>query len=218
MARARASKKRRERGKRLNPVNYILRDTWRNKSRTSLSIAGLAALSFLFVLFSSMQSGLEEYSSDDEGLPTEEENDLVLVKDVLDNWIYLVTVLCWALMVLVVANTSGITVVERKGELATLRALGINSFQVSLLVTGATAIIVFSGIAIGTVIGLASIPILDGASLDLLGGGVGFPFSFDIRTVLITLIIGTVSGVLGMIPPLIMINRSQPAEVLRDVG
>lgn len=201
------------------PINYILRDSWRKRSRTILSIAGLAALSFLFVLFSSMQEGLSEYSPDeDEESSIEEKTDLLLVKEVMDNWIYLISILCWTLMVLVVANTSGITVIERKHELATLRAIGLSGTQVSLLVIGGMAIVVYSGIISGMLLGIAFIPLLDGANLVLWEGGIGFPFAFNINTVLITLGLGTVSGIIGMIPPLIMINRSTPAEVLRDAG
>ena len=216
MARSRGSITEKKTGKRLNPVTYILKETWRNKSRTSLSIAGLAALSFLFVIFSSMQAGLEEYASGDTGIPTQEDNDLILVKEVMDNWIYLITILCWTLMVLVVTNTSGINEKKRKGELATLRALGLSSFQVSSLIIGGMALIIYGGIAAGTILGIVCIPILDGVSLDLMGGGLAFPFSFDPNTILVTLLIGTVSGVVGMIPPVIIINRSRPAEVLRD--
>ncbi|MGA1821648.1 MAG: ABC transporter permease [Thermoplasmatota archaeon] len=201
------------------PIDYILRDSWRKRSRTILSIAGLAVLSFLFVLFASMQEGLSDYDPDeDEEHTLQEKEDLLLIKDVMNKWIYLISILCWTLMVLVVANTSGITVIERKHELATLRAIGLSGIQVSLLVIGGMAVVVYSGIISGMLLGIAFIPILDGANLVLWEAGTAFPFSFNVNTILITLGIGTVSGIIGLIPPLVMVNRSAPAEVLRDAG
>ena len=111
-----------------------------------------------------------------------------------------------------------ITVIERKHELATLRALGLSGFQVSFLVIGGMALIVYTGIISGMLLGIAFIPILDGANIVLWEEGIGFPFAFNFRTVLITLGLGTVSGIIGLIPPLVMVNRSAPAEVLRDAG
>jgi len=204
---------------RLTPTGYILRDTWRNRSRTLMSMAGIAALSLLFVVFSSMETGLEEYfSEDDTGVPTEERQELFQVKEVMDDWVYLITLLCWVLMVLVVANTSIITVVERRFELASLRALGISSFQVSLLISGSMGIIVIGGVLAGLVIGAVSVPLLNGANLAIQGDGIDIPLTLHPLTILYTLLLGLVSGVIGLVPPISMISRSSPLEVLRNAG
>jgi hypothetical protein len=205
--------------KKLTPAGYILRDTWRNRSRTLMSMAGIAALSLLFVIFSSMESGLDDYfEEDDTGVPPEERQELFQVKEVMDDWVYLITLLCWVLMVLVVANTSIITVVERKFELASLRALGISSFQVSLLISGSMGIIVMGGVMAGLILGAISVPLLNGANLALLGGGIDLPLTLDPLTILYTLLLGLISGVVGLVPPLSMISRSSPLEVLRNAG
>jgi ABC-type lipoprotein release transport system permease subunit len=205
--------------KRLTPGGYILRDTWRNRSRTLMSMAGIAALSLLFVIFSSMETGLDEYfEEDDTGVPPEERQELYQVREVMDDWVYLITLLCWVLMVLVVANTSVITVVERRFELASLRALGISSFQVSLLITGSMGIIVMGGVLTGLVLGAVSVPLLNEANLALLGGGIDLPLTLDPMTIIYTILLGLVSGVVGLVPPLSMISRSSPLEVLRNAG
>ncbi len=205
--------------KKLTPAGYILKDTWRNRSRTLMSMAGIAALSLLFVIFSSMETGLDEYfEEDDTGVPPEERQELYQVREVMDDWVYLITLLCWVLMVLVVANTSIITVVERKFELASLRALGISSFQVSLLISGSMGIIVMGGVLTGLILGAISVPLLNEANLALLGGDIDLPLTLDPMTIIYTLLLGLVSGLVGLVPPLSMISRSSPLEVLRNAG
>lgn len=205
--------------KRLTPIGYILRETWRNRSRTFFSIAGIASLALLFILFSSMDEGLKDYfEKETEGVPSDESKELFKVKQVMDDWVYLISVLCWALMVLVVANTATITVVERKLELGSLRAIGISSVQVSFLVIGSMMLIVASGIASGLIASLILIPVLDIANLSILGGGLDLPLVYDPVSILNTLLLGLGSGALGLIPPLLMIIRSSPMEVLRDAG
>ena len=200
----------------MNPLLYILKDSWRKRSRTIFSMAGIASLSFLFILFTSMDRGLEEYFEDDIGEPTEEAKALHKLYTVLDKWVFLISALCWTLMVLVIANTSIIMVVERRVELATLRALGIKSIQVSLLVAGTMGIILYSGLIAGTALGALSVPLLDSVEFAFWGSGVGFPLSLDTNTLLLTFSIGTLAGLVGLIPPVVIINRLKPAEVLRD--
>lgn len=199
------------------PVGYMTRDIWRNRSRTILAMAGIASLTLLFVLFTSMDRGLEEFFEDESaGVPSEEEKDLFEVKEVMDNWTYLITIICGILMVLVVANTSIITVVERKYELASLRALGISSFQVSMLVIGSMLVIVAGGLISGLALGLLFIPLLDSANLSILGQGIGLPFEMDLTTVLYVIGLGSLSSLIGLSPPIMMINRQSPLEVLRN--
>lgn len=204
--------------KKLTPFQYILRETWRKRSRTLMSIAGIASLALLFILFSSMDAGLEEYfRNETEGVPSEESKELYEVRQVMDDWVYLITVLCWVLMLLVIANTAIITVVERRFELASLRALGISSVQVSLLVIGSMMIIVVGGIAGGLILGAALVPLLDYANLSL-GGNVDLPLALDPVSFINIILLGLLSGAMGLLAPLLMIIRSSPLEVLRDAG
>ncbi len=205
-----------ERKVRFGPVSYVFKEVWRNRSRTLMSISSIAALSFLFVLFMSMESGFEDFFEDDTGVPSEDQKDLFEVKGVMEQWIYLITGLCMVLMVLVVANTGVITVIERKQELASLRAMGIPSLKVGLLVGGSLALILYGGIFSGTILGLVSIPLLDRVNITLAADGIGFPFAFEWRTIFYIITIGTVSGAVGSSMPLFLMLRSSPLEVLRD--
>jgi putative ABC transport system permease protein len=181
-----------------------------------MSLSSIAGLSFLLVMFMSMDRGFDDFFEDDTGVPSEEQKELFQVKEVMDNWVYLISALCMVLMVLVVANTGIITVIERKRELASLRALGISMPKVAFLVAGSLSIILYGGLIAGTAFGIACIPVLDRVNLSLTSGGIGFPFSFDPRTVLFSLIIGTFAGVIGSSLPLLLMIRSSPLEVLRD--
>ena len=183
-----------------------------------MSVAGIASLTLLFLLFSSMDAGLEEYfQNETDGVPTEESKELFEVKQVMDDWVYLITVLCWVLMLLVIANTAIITVVERRFELASLRALGISSVQVSTLVIGSMMIIVVGGILIGLVLGSLIVPLLDHINLSI-GGNVDLPFALDPVSFANVVLLGLLSGSLGLLAPLMMIIRSSPLEVLRNAG
>ena len=181
-----------------------------------MSLSSIAALSILFVIFMSMDQGFSDFFEDDIGVPSEEQKELYEVKGVMENWVYLISALCMALMVLVVANTGIITVLERKQELATLRAIGISLPKVAMLVAGSLSIILYGGVLIGTVLGMACIPILDRVNVSLFSNGIGFPFSFDPSTIVLSLLIGTGAGLLGSSLPLFILTQSSPMEVLRD--
>ena len=203
---------------RMGPLQYVLKDAWRKRSRSILSMGGVAALSFLFVIFSSMDEGLDRYfeGRNDIGEPTAEEKTLNSLRDVMQDWTYLISVMCLILMILVVANTAAITVVERKVELATLRAVGLKGHQVYMMVLGSMFILVYGGVAAGTILGAASVPLLDQVEFAFWGDGIGFPMALDPIIILYVIGIGTISGILGMAPPLLLIRLSSPSEVLRN--
>jgi ABC-type lipoprotein release transport system permease subunit len=204
--------------RKLTPAGYILRETWRKRSRTIMSMAGIASLTLLFILFSSMDAGLDDYFENEaEGVPSEESKELFQVKQVMDDWVYLITLLCWILILLVIANTAIITVVERRAELATLRALGISSTQVSMLVIGSMMLIVVGGLSLGMILGVVTVPLLDMANLTI-GTNVDLPLMIDPMSFMNILLLGLLSGALGLLAPLMMIIRSSPLEVLRNVG
>jgi putative ABC transport system permease protein len=121
------------------------------------------------------------------------------------------------LILLVIANTAIITVVERRSELSTLRALGVSSFQVSFLVIGSMMIIVIGGLVSGIILGIATVPILDQANISI-GTNVDLPLVLDPISFVYILVLGSISGALGLLAPLLMIIRSSPLEVLRNAG
>jgi len=204
-------------GKRvLSPARYMIKDLWRNRSRVVLSTSGMVALVFTMVLFSSLQNGLEDYLSGKEGVPDREEIELEQVGAAMDRWILVIVPLCAILLALVVANTSMINVMERRFELATLRALGLSTSQVFALVTGAMGAQLMIGVAFGSVLGMVATLMLDGVPLSIAGGGLGLPMSFDRDMFVILLLITAVSAVVGMMFPLFMITRARPQEVLRN--
>jgi ABC-type lipoprotein release transport system permease subunit len=192
-----------------------LKDLWRNRSRALFSMSGMACLALLLVLFSSMRAGLDGYF-DGSGVPTEREKDLYEVKKVLDKWVYLVGVLCLLLFALIVANTATINVLERKFELATLRAIGLSSPQVLFLLIGSIALQLVIGTSIGAAVGLAMTPVLDDTAISLGGGGLGIPFAIDPSVFLSLLGIVAVAGAVGSVPPLVLARLGRPQEVLRN--
>lgn len=202
----------------MGPVQYVLKDAWRKRSRSILSMGGVAALAFLFVIFSSMDEGLDRYfeGRNDIGEPTQEEKTLNSLRDVMHDWTYLISVMCLILMILVVANTAAITVVERKVELATLRAVGLKGHQVYMMVLGSMFILLYGGVAVGTILGAICVPLLDMVEFAFWGDGIGFPMALDPIIILYVVGIGTISGLFGMAPPLLLIRLSSPSEVLRN--
>lgn len=201
---------------RFGPGRYILKDVWRNRSRTFMSVSSIAALSFLFVIFASMDNGFDEMFEDDVGVPSREMVELQPAKLVMENWVLLITGMCVVLMVLIIANTGLITVVERRTELASLRAIGISAPKVSMLVGGSLGIILYSGLVLGTLLGLAAVPVLDRTNLNIFSEGIGFPFKFDMMIFIQLVLLGTISGIVGSLFPLFMMFRNSPLEVLRD--
>lgn len=205
-------------GKRvLTPGRYIVKDLWRNRSRSIFSMSGMAALAFLIVIFSSIDAGLEDYFRGRVGEPTEEEKELFEVKRVMDHWTYLVAILCTILFALIVTNTASLHIMERRFEIATLRAIGLSHFEVSALMASSMLLLMAVGTASGAALGAMSAPFLDEASLSIGGGGLGIPLLLDASVIALLGVIVVVAGLLGMLPPLIMMNRKSPHEVLRDV-
>ena len=202
--------------RRFGPVRYVLKDALRNMSRTMASLMSIASLTFLFIVFSSLQAGLDEHFKEDIGAPSMEDDQLYEIREVLESWTFLITSMCYIMTALVVANTTAMNVSERRVELASLRAVGLGNPQVFLLVCGSTASVLYPGMLIGLITGVSVVPLLDGAGLSVLSGGMPLPFSLSWAAVLRALALGTVSGAIGLAPPLLMISWSRPAEVLRN--
>jgi putative ABC transport system permease protein len=116
----------------------------------------------------------------------------------------------------VIANTLSITVAQRAREFATLRTLGATVRQVRLtvvlegLVTGlvASAIGLFAGLGLAK--GLESLFDALGASLPLTG------LVFATRTVIVSLVVGTVVTVLASLAPAIRATRVPPIAAVRE--
>ena len=176
----------------------------------------MAALAFLIVIFASVGAGLDDYFKDRTGEPSEREKDLFEVKRVMDRWIYLIGILCTILFALIVTNTATITVIERRMELATLRALGLSLPQVSFLVAGSMALQMILGTALGAAGGIIVAPFMDDAALALGGEGIGIPLSLDTSVFATLIAIVMAAGAVGIIPPLYIMGKRSPQEVLRD--
>jgi putative ABC transport system permease protein len=207
------------RGRVISPGRYIGKDLWRNRSRSLFSISGMACLALLLVLFTSMRAGLSDYFDESGvGEPSQREKDLYMVKEVLDKWVYLIGVLSLILFALIVANTATINVLERKFELATLRAIGMSSLQVYSLLIGSILVQLVIGTAIGSSIGAALAYFLDDTAISFGGEGVGIPFRIDLTVFYMLFGVVALAGIIGSIPPLILANIGRPQEVLRNAG
>jgi len=119
-------------------------------------------------------------------------------------------------MSLVVANAIGISVRERRGEMAILKVLGYQPWQIMLLILG-------EAVLIGALSGLLSATLCQVFVNELIGGvpfGIAFFPSFKIAQAAWWwgLSIGTVTSLLGSIWPAWTAQRVKVAEVFAKVG
>jgi putative ABC transport system permease protein len=116
----------------------------------------------------------------------------------------------------VIANTMSITVAQRMRELATLRTLGASRRQVlrsvvlEALVVGVLASIAGLFFGLGLAKGLTSL--LDAMGVGLPDGGL----VFATRTVVVSLVVGTVIAVLASLRPALRATRVEPIAAVRE--
>jgi putative ABC transport system permease protein len=116
----------------------------------------------------------------------------------------------------VIANTLAITVAQRMRELATLRTLGASRRQVlgsvvlESIVVGIIASIV--GLFLGLAIALGLRAILDALDFDLPGGGI----VFSPRTIIVSLVVGTLIALLASLRPALRATRVEPIAAVRE--
>jgi putative ABC transport system permease protein len=116
----------------------------------------------------------------------------------------------------VIANTLAITVAQRMRELATLRTLGASRRQVLGSVVLESVTIGLVGSVIGLFLGLA----IALGLMALLGAtGVQLPDSslvFSLRTVVVSLFVGTLIALLASLRPAIRATRIEPIAAVRE--
>jgi putative ABC transport system permease protein len=116
----------------------------------------------------------------------------------------------------VIFNTLSITVAQRTRELATLRTLGATRRQVrgSVLVEGLAIGIVASGLGLALGLGLAKglSALMAAMNLDLPKAGT----VFETRTVVVSLLLGTIVTLLASIAPALKATRVPPIAAVRE--
>jgi putative ABC transport system permease protein len=142
--------------------------------------------------------------------------------DIRDNLSFLTTALLAfagiALFVgaFIIFNTFSITVTQRMREFALLRTLGASRGQVMRSVIGEGVTIGLLGSVVGLVLGLA---VAAGLRALFRAVGVDLPSSGNViatRTVVVSLVVGTVVTVLSSLAPALRATRVPPVEALRE--
>jgi putative ABC transport system permease protein len=116
----------------------------------------------------------------------------------------------------VIANTLAITVAQRMRELATLRTLGASRRQVLGSVVLESVVIGIAGSIVGLFLGLgiaiALREILAASGLELPGGGI----VFALRTIIVSLAVGTLVALLASLRPALRATRIEPIAAVRE--
>jgi putative ABC transport system permease protein len=116
----------------------------------------------------------------------------------------------------VIANTLAITVAQRLRELATLRTLGASRRQVLGSVVLEAGVVGLIGSIVGLFLGLAIAiglkALLAATGFELPGGGI----VFSSRTILISLVAGTLIALLASLRPALRATRIEPIAAVRE--
>ncbi len=116
----------------------------------------------------------------------------------------------------VIFNTSSITVAQRVRELATLRTLGasrrqvLNSLLVEALIVGIVASV--TGLFLGLLLANALRALLAGVGLELPSTGTVFAS----RTIVVSLVVGTVVSLLASLVPAVRATRVPPISAVHE--
>jgi putative ABC transport system permease protein len=116
----------------------------------------------------------------------------------------------------VIANTMSITIAQRMRELATLRTLGASRRQILTSVVLEALVIGLVASVIGLFLGLAIAKLLNAL---LVSTGIDLPQTglvFTGRTVLVSLLVGTLVAVLASLRPAIRATRVPPIAAVRE--
>ena len=116
----------------------------------------------------------------------------------------------------VIANTLAITVAQRMRELATLRTLGASRRQVLWSVVLESVVVGILGSIIGLFLGLGIAvglnAILEATGIDLPSEGI----VFSTRTIVVSLLVGTLIALLASLRPAVRATRIQPIAAVRE--
>jgi putative ABC transport system permease protein len=116
----------------------------------------------------------------------------------------------------VIANTLSITVAQRIRELATLRTLGASRRQVLRSVVLEAVVVGFIGSVVGLFVGLG---LAKGLFVLLSATGVDLPkmgLVFSTKTIVISLVTGTLIALFASVRPAIRATRVQPISAVRE--
>jgi len=116
----------------------------------------------------------------------------------------------------IIFNTFAIIVAQRTRELALFRALGASGGQVMLTVVVEALIVGIVASAVGVVVGIGIAIVLKGLLSSL---GIDLPSSgtvIQLRTVIVSIVIGTIVTVVAAIVPARRAARIAPIEALRE--
>jgi putative ABC transport system permease protein len=117
-----------------------------------------------------------------------------------------------------IVNTYSITVAQRMREFALLRMIGASRRQVLRAVLGEALVVGFTASVVGLLFGLAVAPALRGLftlfDADLPSEGL----VLETRTVVVSLLIGTVVTVVAAVGPALRATRVPPIAALQDVA
>ena len=115
----------------------------------------------------------------------------------------------------IIANTFSMLVAQRTRELALLRAVGAARAQVLRVVLGEAAVVGVAGGLVGLVVGVGLAKLLQALfatmGLDISGG-----LPVQVRTVIVTVLVGLVVTVLSAVLPAIRAARIAPVAAMRD--
>jgi putative ABC transport system permease protein len=118
--------------------------------------------------------------------------------------------------IFVIANTMGITVAQRMRELATLRTLGATRRQVYWSVVLEALVIGVIASLVGLFLGLGLAKLLNQAFIWL---GIDLPqvgTVFATRTIVVSLVVGTIVTLIASVRPALRATRVQPIAAVRE--
>lgn len=190
------------------PLTYVLRSMKRDGRRIRASIAGITICTALLVVFLSLSAGIEDRLESDS-------EDFREVSYAVKSWLGALVIMITILLGVIVANTLVVSVHKRKKELATLLALGLTRWNVTLLIVMEGLVITlfayFLGVGIGLLLSLANSLLFRGSGF----AGYFLPESVGVTTLLFSLAISLGIALLASVIPAALIGRMGDIRELR---
>jgi len=133
-------------------------------------------------------------------------------------------IIIFIVAIIIIMNTLIISVMERTGEIGTLRAMGGQKSFVFYLFTAETMTIslifgtlgIVAGALVITILGNVGIPAAEGSMLQMIAGGNSINPGLSQWTILFSFIFMLVVGILSSIYPVFYAMKIQPVEAMRQ--